>query len=340
MRVISLVIAFCVATTTMTFARDYRVERLANSLRNAGFQRVIVERGASFRFGVGLSPDKGVEPFSLEEVYLKEHESTWGIVRFVDMRNMEILERSISGEFLTDEEGNSFQWYIKERERLARIQSLARKDQTKLRDKLSLIVEEEDIKRPGYVEVTLTPDAHLITPGGGRDYDSKPDGPLYFVQEDKKLKGFGRIKFRDYESRAIVTRLVYGEQLRNLSGNVMDWFIPHLEAKTKAENAKRELAAKEKAEKARLEAARKKREEKRIREYEEKLSSFSFEHQQLIREERVAIGMSSEAVLMSWGRPDHINKHVFQYGVKEQWVYSNSYLYFEDGVLTSFSIHK
>lgn len=52
----------------------------------------------------------------------------------------------------------------------------------------------------------------------------------------------------------------------------------------------------------------------------------------------ISLGMSKEAVIRSpWGRPDTINTSTYTFGVHEQWVYRNrGYLYFKDGVLTSF----
>jgi hypothetical protein len=50
----------------------------------------------------------------------------------------------------------------------------------------------------------------------------------------------------------------------------------------------------------------------------------------------VSIGMSQKQVLGSnWGRPEHVNRTITARGVREQWVYGRSYLYFEDGVLTT-----
>lgn len=50
------------------------------------------------------------------------------------------------------------------------------------------------------------------------------------------------------------------------------------------------------------------------------------------------LGMSIEEVEASlWGKPIKINRTVTQYSNREQWVYGNGqYLYFTDGVLTSF----
>ena len=56
----------------------------------------------------------------------------------------------------------------------------------------------------------------------------------------------------------------------------------------------------------------------------------------LIKEQRVRIGWGKEKCIMSWGKPKDINKTIGAWGVHEQWVYGlSSYLYFENGVLSS-----
>lgn len=50
----------------------------------------------------------------------------------------------------------------------------------------------------------------------------------------------------------------------------------------------------------------------------------------------VKTGMTKEMCTESWGAPSSINKTSGSFGVHEQWVYdSGSYLYFEDGILTT-----
>lgn len=51
-----------------------------------------------------------------------------------------------------------------------------------------------------------------------------------------------------------------------------------------------------------------------------------------------SIGMTAGQVEVSlWGKPESVNRTVTEYGVREQWIYGNGqYLYFEDGILTSF----
>lgn len=50
------------------------------------------------------------------------------------------------------------------------------------------------------------------------------------------------------------------------------------------------------------------------------------------------IGMTGDITRLSLGHPDKINKTVGSWGVHEQWIYEkrNLYLYFEDGILTSY----
>ena len=48
------------------------------------------------------------------------------------------------------------------------------------------------------------------------------------------------------------------------------------------------------------------------------------------------IGMSTDKALESLGDPETIRKNVGSWGVNEEWVYYNLYLYFENGILTRF----
>lgn len=55
----------------------------------------------------------------------------------------------------------------------------------------------------------------------------------------------------------------------------------------------------------------------------------------LILEGKVRIGMTKAMCEASWGYPDDINKLIGSWGTHEQWVYGNSYLYFEGNKLTA-----
>jgi hypothetical protein len=48
------------------------------------------------------------------------------------------------------------------------------------------------------------------------------------------------------------------------------------------------------------------------------------------------IGMNKEMATISLGSPNDINRTVGSWGVNEQWVYDNIYLYFKNGKLTSY----
>ena len=50
-----------------------------------------------------------------------------------------------------------------------------------------------------------------------------------------------------------------------------------------------------------------------------------------------SIGMTAEEVRNStWGEPEDINRTTTDYGVYEQWVYSNyRYIYFDNGIVTA-----
>lgn len=56
---------------------------------------------------------------------------------------------------------------------------------------------------------------------------------------------------------------------------------------------------------------------------------------EMIKKGIVKIGMTKQEARLSWGEPSDINKTSGSWGTHEQWVYSGSYLYFENGKLTS-----
>lgn len=61
------------------------------------------------------------------------------------------------------------------------------------------------------------------------------------------------------------------------------------------------------------------------------------EQRRQAKQQGVSVGMTAQQVIeSSWGKPQKINVTITGRGKHEQWVYnSSSYLYFEDGVLTS-----
>jgi len=56
--------------------------------------------------------------------------------------------------------------------------------------------------------------------------------------------------------------------------------------------------------------------------------------EQTIRKEKIVIGMPDWALTLSWGNPDRIHRTVTSSSINEQWVYGNSYVYVENGVVT------
>ena len=47
------------------------------------------------------------------------------------------------------------------------------------------------------------------------------------------------------------------------------------------------------------------------------------------------MGMNPQQVRAAWGAPDEINRTAFSQHVSEQWVYGNTYVYLDDGLVTS-----
>lgn len=55
-----------------------------------------------------------------------------------------------------------------------------------------------------------------------------------------------------------------------------------------------------------------------------------------IKKQKIRLGMTKDQVLLSWGKPESVNRTVTLYGTKEQWIYRKTYLYFEDNKLTAY----
>jgi hypothetical protein len=77
--------------------------------------------------------------------------------------------------------------------------------------------------------------------------------------------------------------------------------------------------------------------EKRLREKMDRLiKKYGKENGELICNGRYWIGMTSDMAIESLGNPETINRSVGSWGVNEQWVYYSLYLYFDNGILTSY----
>lgn len=130
----------------------------------------------------------------------------------------------------------------------------------------------------------------------------------------------------------------------------LDSFIEILEAKYKEEEKKKvserwekiDMDASEKAEKNKKEQDARVNSEKRER---AKLISSKFDKYgnvvvQKIIDGKIWVGMTDDMAISSWGKPNKINKTVSSFGAKEQWVYNDEYLYFEDGKLVTFQTSR
>jgi hypothetical protein len=62
---------------------------------------------------------------------------------------------------------------------------------------------------------------------------------------------------------------------------------------------------------------------------------FGKENFYTILQGKVKIGMTKEMCQMSWGVPEKINETITSGKKTEQWVYSDNYLYFDNGKLTA-----
>jgi DNA-binding protein H-NS len=65
------------------------------------------------------------------------------------------------------------------------------------------------------------------------------------------------------------------------------------------------------------------------------ISKYGTDAGQKISDRKIWLGMTKEMAEESWGKPRDINRTVGSWGVKEQWVYSDAYLYFDNGILNS-----
>lgn len=57
---------------------------------------------------------------------------------------------------------------------------------------------------------------------------------------------------------------------------------------------------------------------------------------ELIQQHRLAVGMTADQVRESIGEPSRINRTVGRKSISEEWVYGETHLYLDDGVLRSF----
>lgn len=84
-----------------------------------------------------------------------------------------------------------------------------------------------------------------------------------------------------------------------------------------------------------IEYRRKEAERKKLERKNSLIKKYGQVNAQKIIDEKIWIGMTDKMALDSWGRPTDINRSVGSWGTHEQWIYYETYLYFENGKLTS-----
>ena len=71
-----------------------------------------------------------------------------------------------------------------------------------------------------------------------------------------------------------------------------------------------------------------------------KYSHWSNEVCNTVAAKEIHRGMTAEQVKAAWGKPQRNNESVGKWGTHEQWVYGDTYVYFENGLITSWQSSK
>jgi len=64
------------------------------------------------------------------------------------------------------------------------------------------------------------------------------------------------------------------------------------------------------------------------------ITKWGYTNGKRIAEKKIWIGMSVDMTLESWGIPYRVSRNQGNWGMREQWIYSEAYLFFENGILT------
>jgi len=127
----------------------------------------------------------------------------------------------------------------------------------------------------------------------------------------------------------------YAQVVNEVRGAELRKKLEQIEKLNEEELEKERLARERRRAERRVEAERRKKARKENLE-----KSYGITNANRILGGQIWIGMTSAMARESLGRPSDVNRLVFSWGVKEQWVYERGaynrvYLYFDDGVLTS-----
>jgi hypothetical protein len=116
-----------------------------------------------------------------------------------------------------------------------------------------------------------------------------------------------------------------------------------LKLNAQKDEEERKLNAQKEEEERKLNAQKEESRQKILAQQRESslIKKYGSEIAKKILAEKIWLGMTDEMAKESWGNPKDINRSVYTWGVHEQWVYeSSTYLYFENGKLTSWQDQK
>jgi len=160
---------------------------------------------------------------------------------------------------------------------------------------------------------------------------------VVYIPSESKVKvieqgeKYFKVIYKEYTGWALKTRLVteadYFKIVEELNAKKRAKELVDKQERNKAEQAR--LKAKQEREKAQLDVLYKRRVDLTKKYGSQEIA-------EKIMAKKIWLGMTSAMALESWGRPEDINRSVGSWGVNEQWIYVNTYLYFENGILTSY----
>jgi len=166
------------------------------------------------------------------------------------------------------------------------------------------------------------------------------------MSEQEREEAVSKMTFEQLEHRYLEMQEKRGKAIENLDlPGLSEEEKVELEALTKERNSRLAIIREKKEieEENRKKAEREKKEKKEIEQKKRKkaereavINRQPKDIQELMRRRKVQIGMTKEQVTLSWGKPERINRTVGKWGESEQWVYGDTYLYFEKDIMTSF----
>jgi regulator of replication initiation timing len=213
--------------------------------------------------------------------------------------------------------------------------------------KLESTIAEEELQSSGAITSTLTSDANLF---------SKPSRGSMVIGH---LKKDTLVEICGYEVR----EQAYKIKFNNAFAYIGEWWVietPLLSSLRQKETArtveeenkiKAELEQMKQQQQAAQERQAKIEAKKRVEEAKKQAEAEAARKSSLIKkygeligkqiiEKKIWIGMTYEMARESWGKPQEINRTVTALINHEQWVYGSTYLYFENGILTSYQTRR